>query len=423
MARRVASLAVAVVGAAAVLTAVAAPASATVSATPASWTPQVTSPNATVRQLLKCGSLMFAVGSFTQVKQGGQVYTRHNAFSFNGTTGAMTTWHPNPNGEVNSVGVTVGCVTAILGGAFTSVAGAAVHNLAAVSVSTGAIVSTFGHTTNGVVQTVAVVNAGHDVMVGGGFTNVNGTAKGYYASLDPKTGKVNSYFTAKIAGRLPPDAGGTMVYNQQISPHGDRLLFEGDFTTVNGQPRLQVVELNLSTTSATLNGWHNDTLNSTYCAQNEQFFARDAAFSPDQNTIYIAATGFQGSSPFCDAVTAFTNTTNATVKWSNKTGGDSLYAVAAGPNDVYIGGHERWANNPFGSDSCGPGCVSRPGVGDISASSGQATSWNPTRARGHGADDLVITPYGLWVASDTFFNSTGCGNRYHPGICFFPGTA
>jgi hypothetical protein len=148
---------------------------------------------------------------------------------------------------------------------------------------------------------------------------------------------------------------------------------------------------------------------------------RSATFSPDQKTIYLAATGFEGSSPFCDGVTAFTNTATATVDWINKTGGDSLYSVAASETDVYIGGHERWANNPDGENSCGPGCVPRPGIGDISAHSGKATPWNPTRDRGHGADDLVLTSAGLWVASDTYLKSSRCAGKYHPGICFFPG--
>jgi hypothetical protein len=394
---------------------------AAVSTSPASWTPQILTANAYVRQLVQCGSTMYAVGTFSSVKQNSSTYTRNNAFSFSATNGTLTGWNPNVNGEVNSIALSSNCATAYLGGKFTQIGSTAVKDIASVSTSTGAVNTGFKSKASGAVNTVILVNGGQDLLVGGNFTGINGTGPAYYASLSPSTGVPNSYLTVTVAGQLPPDAGGTKVYNQQLSASGTRLLFEGDFTTISGQPRLQMAELDLSSTAATLDGFYNQQMNTSYCTQSEQFYVRSAAFSPDASTIYIATTGYQGSSPFCDAVTALSNTPNSSVKWQNKTGGDSLYSVAAGPNDVYMGGHERWANNPNGRDSCGSGCVSRPGIGDLSTSTGLATAWNPTRDRGKGADDLLLTSAGLWIASDTFYGSSRCGGQYHPGICFFPG--
>jgi hypothetical protein len=397
-------------------------AAATVAAVPAAWTPQILTSNAVVRQLVQCGSTMYAVGTFASVGQGGKTYTRNSAFSFSATTGALTGWNPNVNGEVNSVALSSNCATAYLGGKFTSVHGTEVKNLAAVSSSTGAVLTGFAHQASGMVDTILAVNSGNDLLVGGNFTGINGTSKEYYVSLTPSTGAVNGYLNATVAGQLPPDAGPTKIYNQQLSPKGDRVLFEGNFTSISGQPRLQMAELDVTSTTATLDGFYNQKLNTSYCTQSEQFYARAGAFSPDEKTVYMATTGYVGSSPYCDAVTAFTNTANSSMKWQNKTGGDSLYSVAAGSSDVYIGGHERWANNPKGDqDSCDQGCISRPGIGDISASSGLATSWNPGRDRGQGADDLLLTSAGLWIASDTFDGSAKCAGRNHPGICFFPG--
>ena len=394
-------------------------AEATVSAFPASWTPQITTTDARVRKLAQCGSTMYAVGVFGTVRQGGKSYVRHNAFSFNAKNGALTSWNPNVSGKVESIALSPDCSVAYLGGSFTKIGSTSVRNIAAVSASTGAVRTGFKHNANGMVHTVAVVNGGRDLLVGGAFTSINGTARPYYASLDPGTGSVNSYLQVTVAGHV--ESSSTMVFNQQLSPSGTRLLFEGTFTTVSGMPRVQLAELDLGSAAATLDGFYSARINSTSCVT--PFYIRAAAFSPDEKTVYIATTGFVGSSPYCDAAVAFPNTPGAADKWINKTGGDSLYSVAAGPFDVYIGGHERWADNPFGQDSCGAGCVPRQGIGDISATSGLATSWNPTRARGKGADDLLITPDGLWVASDTFFNSVKCGGIYHPGICFFPGTA
>jgi hypothetical protein len=68
---------------------------------------------------------------------------------------------------------------------------------------------------------------------------------------------------------------------------------------------------------------------------------------------------------------------------------------------VYVQGHQRWLDNPQGHDNAGPGAVSRPGIGAIDPTSGKALAWNPTKDRGVGGKDLLVTARGLWVASDT----------------------
>jgi hypothetical protein len=421
MARR-SLLSAALVGGLVIAAAVsAAPASATVATRAAAWTPSIASADSNVRKLVQCGNTMFAVGSFTSVEQGGKTHKRTNAFSFSATTGKLTAWNPYTNGIVNSVAVSPGCKSVWLGGQFTKVRHVAVSNLVEVGAVKGLVRKSFAHDVDGPLDTLLLVDHGEQLLAGGTYSSINGTARSYYASLDPQTGAVTAYLRAQVAGKLPPNAGSTKVYNQQLSPRGDRVLMEGDFTTIAGQPRLQLAEFDVGPHALRLDPWHNDTLNSTYCSQNVQFYGRAATFSPDESTIYLAATGFKGSSPFCDAVTAFTNEPDSTVKWINDTGGDSLYSVAASARNVYIGGHERWANNP--TSHCAKGCVRRPGIGDISARTGRATSWNPTRDRGRGADDLLITPAGLWIASDTYFGSKLCAHTVHPGICFLPGTA
>jgi hypothetical protein len=48
-----------------------------------------------------------------------------------------------------------------------------------------------------------------------------------------------------------------------------------------------------------------------------------------------------------------------------------------------------------------------------------AVTFNPTRARGYGADDMLLTGAGLWIASDNYAGSAACGHVYgHAGICF-----
>ena len=48
--------------------------------------------------------------------------------------------------------------------------------------------------------------------------------------------------------------------------------------------------------------------------------------------------------------------------WVDYTGGDSLYSTVVTDAAVYVGGHQRWLNNPSGRDLRGPGGVGRPGM-------------------------------------------------------------
>jgi hypothetical protein len=101
-----------------------------------------------------------------------------------------------------------------------------------------------------------------------------------------------------------------------------------------------------------------------------------------------------------------------------RTGGDSLYAVAVTGSVVYVGGHERYLDNPYGSDAKGPGpgAVSRVGIGAVNPATGKALSWNPTRARGVGVRAFLVTSNALTVGSDT----DELGKEYHGRVGMFP---
>jgi hypothetical protein len=140
-----------------------------VSAIPASGTPALAPTGKTeqVRQLVQCGADMFAVGSFTSISQVGKTHAVHNTISFKATAPfTLTGWVPDVNGTVNSIAFSHGnCADAYLGGSFTSIDGTNAENIAEVSTSTGAVISSFLHDANGEVETMV----GHDshLIVGG----------------------------------------------------------------------------------------------------------------------------------------------------------------------------------------------------------------------------------------------------------------
>jgi hypothetical protein len=432
-------LAVTVAGAAA--PAMAAAPTGPVSPTPVSGTPQLSpSPLGTteqVRQLVKCGSMMYAVGRFTRISQGGKVYDRRNAFSFLATAPfTISHWKPGVVGHVNSIAFRSGdCSSAYLGGSFRSVHGKSARNIVKVNTSTGAVRTRFAHDANDIVETLVTHNK--HVLAGGFFTSINGSGRNYYASLNSKTGRDDRYLRLRISGHYEfagVEGNRTRIYNQQLSPTRRHLLVEGDFTSVRGKSRQQIFMLTLKSSSqARVTKWRSSEFKQS-CADSEPFYVRAAAWSPDSSTIYIATTGFApegltNTAPrtgLCDAAAAFPSAETAvSSKWINYTGCDSLYSTAADASSAYFAGHERWAYNSDGCDVAGPGAVPAQGMVGLAPDNSGLTV-NPTRSQGLGADDMLITNQGLWIASDNFKSSAGvvadkCGGESgFAGICFLP---
>ncbi len=467
----------AVTVAAAAFAAPAVAAGGSVSPTPASYTPSLATSGTDgsveqVRQLVRCGSTMYAVGRFSSIKQGASTQARNNAFSFSATTGALTSWNPNVNGTVNTVALSPDCSTAYLGGSFTTVGVAAAKNIAAVSTAgTGALISSFASSAGSKVNHMELVG-GH-LLVGGNFTSINGSTKKYMVSLSPATGSDDGYVNLNISGKysyvqqdgLPSGSNSTNIYNMTLSPDLSKVLIMGVFTSVGGQPRRQLAQLNLGSAGATIGSFYSNEFNQN-CYVREPFWLQDASWSPDGQKVYIATTGYKPASDtdvndgvtsgfytseprggLCDSAAAFPITDNSSVSavngadrlWINYTGCDSLYSTAADSSTVYVGGHERWLNNPVQCDNNNSGkAVVDPGMGGLDPSNGMAiTTTNPlkgkyVRGRGLGADDMLIVPAGspgagLWIASDNAQNTDSCGTTTsgapaggHSGICLLP---
>jgi hypothetical protein len=416
--------------------ALAAPASAAagpVSRTPAKGTPQLvkTSKTQTIRQLVKCGGMMYAVGNFTTISQGGRNFTRHGVFSFKSTAPySVSKLNPDVNGIVNSIGFNgSNCSDAYIGGDFTSVGGTAAKDIAKISTSTGNVVSGFRHNASNTVDTVLAVR-GH-ILVGGRFTSVNGSGRNYYASLDPSTGKGDGFITLNPSGHVTGNP--AQVYNQQLSHGGNLVLVEGNFTSVGGKARQQIFMANVSGSTAQVTGWTSPEFKQ-HCVTNEAFYVRSAAWSPGDSTVYTASTGFhplnwvKGTFPLtglCDSVAAFPAAQRSVShKWINYSGCDSYFSVGADSGAVYAAGHPRWAHNANGCNTAGPGAITDHGLQGFTPGSGtlETVNGSPRYSMSRAnADDMLITSAGLWIASTNRFGANACDSHGgHAGICFLP---
>jgi len=390
-----------------------------VSVNPANFTPNVEADGAVsapaVHALKQLGGTMYAGGEFRTVTNASRTtsYQRNNIMSFSASTGAMTSFAPVLNGTVWAIEASGSFL--YVGGDFTTVNGVARRGLVKMNATTGKVDKTFNPDIKwGNITEIRLVNG--RLIVGGSFQD-------RLAALDPATGADTGYINLPITGRVADNSGSTKVYRFAVDPTGTHLVAIGNFTAVNCATRWQAFMLDLGPTIATLNPWYYQPLENACAASSLPAYLRDVDFSPDGSFFVFVSTGFIPKSggvgrDLCDAAARFETAVPQPSRptWINYTGGDTLHSVAITGAAVYVQGHQRWLDNPFGVDSAGPGAVSREGIGAIDPTVGKALSWNPGKTRGVGGKDLLVTSSGLWVGSD----GTRFAGEYRARIAFCP---
>ncbi|MBM9458950.1 PKD domain-containing protein [Nocardioides sp. zg-536] len=384
-----------------------------VSAAPASFTPHVM--DGEVLTMTRVGDLILVGGRFTRVRQAGSStdIPRRNLFAFHVRTGQVSaTFAPNPNGTVQKVQASPDGATAYVGGAFTSVTSGgvatAVGRLYRVAVATGNRVAAFSPGTfNGDVRDIAVT--GDRLWVAGKFTHVQGTAQRALVTVNATTGVRDPYFSGTFTGSHQPDTG-TYVLQIAINPANSRLVVVGNFAQVNGADRHQFAVFDIGGPTYALAGYSTRQFESR-CSAKFYSYVTDVEYSPDGRFFAVSTTGAYGGAAAtmagtsgCDVVARFESSASGTdvrPTWTAYTGGDTTWSVEVTQDVVYVGGHARWQNNPTRGDAAGQGAVSRPGIAALSAVNGLPLSWNPTRSLGEGVKDMIATPDGLFVGSDT----------------------
>jgi hypothetical protein len=373
-----------------------------VSTNPVNYTPNIT--NGAAYKSAEANGMLYVGGSFTSVTAAAGTspsgtFTRNHILAFNAGTGSIsTTFAPDVNGDVWAI-VPSG-TSLYIGGSFSSVNGVARRGLAKIDATTGAVDTAFNAgLTSGNVTEAALVS---------GRLIISGTFPKKIMAVNPTTGANTGYINVAVTGSVASNAGPVEVYRFAINPAGTKLVGVGNFTTVGGATHYRAFMLDLGSTAASVSGWRYTPLQQMCAASSLPDYMRDVDFSPDGSYFVFVSTGFvplsgQIGIALCDAASRFetANLSPTRPTWINYTGGDTLHSVAVTDLAVYVQGHQRWLNNPQGRDSAGPGAVSRPGIGAINPTTGLALDWNPTKDRGVGGKDLLVTARGLWVASDT----------------------
>ncbi|WP_203785576.1 delta-60 repeat domain-containing protein [Paractinoplanes rishiriensis] len=397
------------------------------SADPSDLTPHAR--DGEVRAFAEVGNTVYVGGTFTQIRTGadGTWAGRPYLFAYDRLTGAVSsTFAPTLDGAVNALAVNA-AGQLIVGGGFRNVNGAERRNLVALNPATGATVGSWtGRSDGGVVRTLKISD-GH-LYVGGAFNWLNGVERRGLARVSAATGAIDSGFVMHAtAGRnnVAP-----YVWTLDVAPDGRTLVVGGNFTLVDGVSRNQIAVIDVAGDgAATLADWQTSRYVSP-CASPNTFthYVQDVDFSDDGSYFIVGSNGGGGwPTAYCDALVRFetgTRGTGLSATWTDFTGNDTITSVEAADEVIYTGGHFRWLNNPNRSDAAGPGAVDRLGVAAADPNNGLPINWNPRRS---GAP-AGTTAWGsavpvIWRGSDGIYigqNSDGLGNEYHGRFAMFP---
>lgn len=392
---------------------------------PAAFTPAITGDN--VQTIASVGSQMIIGGPFTAV--GGTA--RSGLAAINATTGALNTnFAPSITGKV--LAVLPGPVpdTVYVAGTISAINGTQVKKIALLNTNNGAIVTSFSAPViNGGITTLKA--RGGRLYLGGDFNKVGNTARGGLATLNPSTGVFDPFLDVTLTENhnwFPGSTGAKAAVGASVidvSPDNTKMIVVGNFKKADGLDRDQAVLIDLTGASAVVKPDWRTTRYVPACASGAfDTYMRGAAWAPDGSYFVITTTGAPFTNTLCDAAArweAGATGTDVQPTWINESGGDTLWATTITDSAVFVGGHQRWMNNPLGTDNSRSGAVPRPGLSALDPVSGRPLTWNPGRnPRGVAVFAMLATDQGLWIG----MNTDWIGNRKYrrQKLAYFPYT-
>ncbi|MDI1465129.1 hypothetical protein QEZ54_29580 [Catellatospora sp. KI3] len=388
---------------------------------PVNWTPHAL--DGTAYKVLAIGNRVYVGGTFTRVRpyNSNTATAQPRLFAFNAATGALdTAFRPVVDGAVRALVAAPDGQSLYLAGDFTNVNGVRSRGVERINAATGA--SWAGFTVPDIAGGVDDMKlSGNRLVIGGRFQTVGGATRRALAALNATTGARDDFLNVNVDVARVTTTGVTSaikVTGLDITPDGTRLVVIGNFSRVAGQLREQIAVVNLTGTAATLSPWATVRYREQ-CLATFPTYMRGVDISADGSWFAVVTSGGGRTGALCDTAARWdfgTATSGKQPTWVNYTGRDTLLSVSVAGAAVYVGGHQRWLDNPQGHNDAGPGAVPAEGVGAINPVTGKALAWNPGKDRGVGTEDIYATAAGLWIASDT---DTVHG-EFHGRIAFFP---
>lgn len=379
-----------------------------VAETPSNSVPRVV--DGKVWAIAQWGDLVVVGGEFSAVKvAGGQQIARSNLFAFWRNSGAIDSrFNASLNGPVRSVVADPNGRGVFVGGQFNRVNGESRRGLVFID-REGQRVRNWRGRPNGAVADLAVL--GDTLYVGGKFSRINGQQKTAFGTIGVADGQVTSESNIVFSSpRYSEYTGVLEVRRFEISRDGRRLVVLGNFQLADSNYRNQIAVLDVASSPDRVANWSTNWFEAPCNAPFTvwPYYVRDVSISPDSSYFAVASVGGRGIPPPnpCDQVTRFelADGLDQSPTWANYSGGDSVLSVEISGPTVYVGGHFRWLNNPFGDNSPGQGAIARGTLAALDPQTGSLFNWNPGRTpRGQGVLVMESAPDGLWMGHDTGF--------------------
>ena len=387
-----------------------------VAADPAEWTPHVL--DGEVRAVVQVGNRVVVGGAFEEVREAASDVTlrRPNLFAFDASTGVVDrAFAPRIDGRVEAL-APGGDGAVFVAGDFDA---AGTEDLVKLDLTAGQPTSGFAAPISGRSVEDLVVRGGR-LFLGGAFSAVGSQPRAGLAAVDVVSGAVDDSLQLRFTD---PRAGHPRVEKLDVTDDGATLVAIGNFTRVSGYDRHQIAVVELTASPARLADWHTNRY-ADRCSSRWDTYMRDVDISPDGTYFVVVTSGARARPTLCDSAARWELATRGSElqpSWVDYSGGDSFTAVGVSGAAVYVGGHQRWMNNPYPRGTAadarpGPGAVPRSGIAALDPINGLPLSWNPGRTRGAGAYALVPTADGLWVGSDT----DQLGGEYHGRLALCP---
>jgi hypothetical protein len=336
--------------------------------------------NGRVESSVQAGSDLYIGGAFTTVD--GAAHT--GLAALNAASGILdASFNVSVNGEVASMAVSGN--TLYIAGSFTTVGTVSRTNVAAIDLTTDSVLP-FAATPSASVASIDVANG--VAYIGGVFTAVNGTARPYLAALDATTGALISAFDPNPSAQV-----------NVVKATGSSLYVGGNFQTIAGAARNYVAQLDLTGHAlpwdASL-GFDSRVIN--------------IAFDPiDPTAVYLTAGGHlpNGNSVYrIDAVTGLH-------LWQVQVDGD-VHAIVVSDGTVYAGGHFDFLESCDSSGVCAAGAKRKKAVA-INELTGQVLDWAPVFNSIQGIFNMNVAGGNFYAFGDfTTVNGTS-----HPHIARF----